>query len=478
MVKAATRPGGRVTDVGETPGCGRVLQEVQDDGARPQGQVYWFDQEATSWLKQVKAGSLKTWRNIKIALLNNFYDDVMALDAASNGNFITQYPADATALIENLACSNTKNVDFQRKKIAGAVSGNQMAEVHAKWSGLHEVWTATRQLQCQKVYREPEFLKLHSKASLPEDISLEQLLEDLWKIDNLSSHMKKLDVQVAQTTQSIKRQEGFLPGNPNANLRKSCNAIMIRDGDEVWEEVDTEQELEPYVKRLADNGISSDEAKLLTQDISAIMLPKAKKEKAQRVDIAEYIRTIQVRPLKSSQIQVASFLIALSPQAGMTNYRPTKITLLFADCSKRILEGILEDVPVKVGNSLIPTDFVVLDYNKEPKYHILGRAFLATAGARIDVKRGTVSLNICDLEMELGRDGTKLIRLISSMISTQDTPPQTAQNPQIEPPKTLLLAQLANGSCRATVSISLHEYRSTPVAAHTRSFYTPLIIGF
>ena len=33
-MKAATRPGGRVTDVGETPGCGRVLQEVQDDGTR------------------------------------------------------------------------------------------------------------------------------------------------------------------------------------------------------------------------------------------------------------------------------------------------------------------------------------------------------------------------------------------------------------------------------------------------------------
>jgi len=32
-------------------------------------------------------------------------------------------------LIENLACSNsTKNVDFGRKKIAGAVSGNQIAE--------------------------------------------------------------------------------------------------------------------------------------------------------------------------------------------------------------------------------------------------------------------------------------------------------------------------------------------------------------
>ena len=63
------------------------------------------------------------------------------------------------------------------------------------------------------------------------------------KIDNLSSHLKKLDVQVAQTAQSIKRQEGFLPGNPDANPRKSCNAILIIEGDDVWEELDTEDEL-------------------------------------------------------------------------------------------------------------------------------------------------------------------------------------------------------------------------------------------
>jgi len=36
--------------------------------------------------------------------------------------------------------------------------------------------------------------------------------------------------------------------------------------------------LNRYVKRLVDNGISYEEAKLLTRDISAMMLPKAKKE--------------------------------------------------------------------------------------------------------------------------------------------------------------------------------------------------------
>ena len=58
----------------------------------------------------------------------------MALDVASNGNFNTKYPAYATALIVNLACSNnTKNADFEGKKIARAISGNQMARYMLSW---------------------------------------------------------------------------------------------------------------------------------------------------------------------------------------------------------------------------------------------------------------------------------------------------------------------------------------------------------
>ena len=59
----------------------------------------------------------------EVQLLGTFFRGVdwryqMALDAASNGNFNTRFPADATTLIENLACSNsTKNANFERKKI-------------------------------------------------------------------------------------------------------------------------------------------------------------------------------------------------------------------------------------------------------------------------------------------------------------------------------------------------------------------------
>ena len=58
---------------------------------------------------------------------------------------------------------------------------------------------------------------------------------------------------------------------------------------------------------------------------------------------------------------------SVAERLGMTHYRPTPITLLFADRSKRFPKEILEDVHVKVGNSIIPSESVVLDYEKEPK---------------------------------------------------------------------------------------------------------------
>ncbi|KAG7567104.1 hypothetical protein ISN45_Aa04g000080 [Arabidopsis thaliana x Arabidopsis arenosa] len=90
---------------------------------------------------------------------------------------------------------------------------------------------------------------------------------------------------------------------------------------------------------------------------------------------------------------------------GITAYRPTKITLLLVDRSKRIPEGVLEDVPVQIGECLIHTDFVVLEYEEEPPDPlILGRSLLATAGAQIDVKKGQIFLHVCDVVMNFDMD--------------------------------------------------------------------------
>jgi hypothetical protein len=55
-------------------------------------------------------------------------------------------------------------------------------------------------------------------------------------------------------------------------------------------------------------------------------------------------------------------------------------------------EGILMDVPVMVGNFTYPVDFIILDMSDKSEAIILGRPFLATAGALIDVQGAKLTL--------------------------------------------------------------------------------------
>jgi hypothetical protein len=70
---------------------------------------------------------------------------------------------------------------------------------------------------------------------------------------------------------------------------------------------------------------------------------------------------------------------------------PTGMCLELGDNSIRYPLGIAEDVPVKVGHHFIPVDFVVLEMGEREKPPlILGRPFLKTVGATIDVGKGEI----------------------------------------------------------------------------------------
>jgi hypothetical protein len=74
---------------------------------------------------------------------------------------------------------------------------------------------------------------------------------------------------------------------------------------------------------------------------------------------------------------------------------PTSKHLQLADQSIRCLVGIMEDIPVRIRNSFVPVDFMVLEMDVCRQIPlILGRPFLSTAGATIDVAAGIIKLNI------------------------------------------------------------------------------------
>ena len=74
---------------------------------------------------------------------------------------------------------------------------------------------------------------------------------------------------------------------------------------------------------------------------------------------------------------------------------PTTVTLQMADRTLEKPEGIIEDVLVKVGKFVFQADFIILDMEEDSKVPLLlGRPFLSTGAALIDMQKGILTLRV------------------------------------------------------------------------------------
>ena len=74
--------------------------------------------------------------------------------------------------------------------------------------------------------------------------------------------------------------------------------------------------------------------------------------------------------------------LSVAKKLGFVQYKPCDITLILADRTSRRPFSILENVPVMVDGVEVSTDFIV------------GRPFIASVGAVIDVRYGMIDLNL------------------------------------------------------------------------------------
>ncbi|KAI3795442.1 hypothetical protein L1987_38097 [Smallanthus sonchifolius] len=79
---------------------------------------------------------------------------------------------------------------------------------------------------------------------------------------------------------------------------------------------------------------------------------------------------------------------------------PTRMSIQLADLSAKYPRGIVENMLVKVDRFVFPVDFVILDMDEDKNILIiLGRPFLATAKALIDVYSGRLTLRVDEEEV-------------------------------------------------------------------------------
>ncbi|GJV32076.1 reverse transcriptase domain-containing protein [Tanacetum coccineum] len=99
--------------------------------------------------------------------------------------------------------------------------------------------------------------------------------------------------------------------------------------------------------------------------------------------------------------------LSIWKKLSLPNLTPTRMTLELADRSITYPKGLAEDVFVKVGKFHFPTDFVVVDFEADPRVPlILGRSFLRTGRALIDVYGEEITLRVDNEAVTFNLDQT------------------------------------------------------------------------
>ena len=101
------------------------------------------------------------------------------------------------------------------------------------------------------------------------------------------------------------------------------------------------------------------------------------------------------KALCDSGASISLMPLSVARRLSLGELTPATVTLQMADRTMAKPEGVIEDVLVKVGNFVFPVDFIILDMEEDSQVPLLlGRPFLATGAALIDMQKGVLTLRV------------------------------------------------------------------------------------
>ena len=172
---------------------------------------------------------------------------------------------------------------------------------------------------------------------------------------------------------------------------------------------DALEQMPSYVKFMKDilskkRRLADFETVNLTEECSAILqrkLPQKLKDPGSFTIPCTIGNAIFERALCDLGASINLMPLSIFKRLGLGEARPTTVTLQLADRSLKHPRGVIEVVLVKVDKFIFPADFIVLDMEEDKEIPIiLGRPFLATDRAMIDVQRGELKLRVQEDEVK------------------------------------------------------------------------------
>ncbi|XP_073222453.1 uncharacterized protein [Cicer arietinum] len=197
----------------------------------------------------------------------------------------------------------------------------------------------------------------------------------------MATHNKILETQITQVAQQVVSSSispGVFPGKPEPNPKGKLNDVTLRSEKQLEEPKgsDVEVNVRDGNQRTQPSKIFSNKIKLddnekvaLTEECSAIIQnkfpPKLKDPKSFYIPCVIGDMSFE-RALCDLGASVSLMPLSVYKKFDVGELKPTNISLQLDDRSIKYPVGILEDVPIKVGQLFIPADFLVLEMEEDP----------------------------------------------------------------------------------------------------------------
>nr|GEU52441.1 zinc finger, CCHC-type [Tanacetum cinerariifolium] len=190
---------------------------------------------------------------------------------------------------------------------------------------------------------------------------------------------------------------GTLPSNTTANPKSDLKAITTQSGvsydgpqippppSSLPKVVENEPEATKDTLTPTNNGNTEDVQPQAVQFESPVLISKP---------VTSPISEPEIAPVSASKPNPKAS-IPYPSRLSLPDLTPTCMTLELADRSISRPVGVAKDVYIKVGSFHLSADFVVVDFDVDPRVPlILERSFLKTERALIDVFEGELTLRV------------------------------------------------------------------------------------
>nr|GEW25493.1 reverse transcriptase domain-containing protein [Tanacetum cinerariifolium] len=374
--------------------------------------------EARIWLDKEPPRSILTWED----LLDTFYNalnpnDQDALDSAAGGNFLDKIPRKCLLIIESKS-----KVRYSRSRVTDSLynkpssSSSLPSNTIPKPKGEAKAITTRSGMSYKKPPIPPPGVDQQEPIEVTTDTELPSP-------DDIQPPLVQVEVQVDKPAEEhsvvIPKAKANLPYPSRLQKEKlrEKDDILAAKFIEIFRDLHFElsfadalihmPKFAPMFKKILNNKDKLIELPKtpLNENCSAVVLKKLPEKLGDLgrflipYDFSKFDNCLALADLGAS--------INLMPLSIWKKIRPptlndTKMVLELADRTISKPTGVAENVFVKVGKFYFPSDFVVLDFIADTRIPlILGRPFLSTAYAHIDVYEGEIILRHDDQSLTL-----------------------------------------------------------------------------